>query len=52
MIPSKQIETIVPQHFHIADIGNETDCKLCASALTEIVGDVSHRVLSGVFTAR
>lgn len=41
MIPSKQIETIVPQHFHIADIGNETDCKLCASALTEIVGDVS-----------
>lgn len=41
MIPSKQIETIVPQHFDIAEIGNEKDRKLCASMLTAIVGDVS-----------
>ncbi|MHC5234260.1 helix-turn-helix transcriptional regulator [Brucella sp. LJL56] len=41
MIPSKQIETIVPQRFDIAEIGNEKERKLCASTLTTIVGDVS-----------
>ncbi|KAB0569300.1 helix-turn-helix transcriptional regulator [Brucella pituitosa] len=40
MNPSKQIETIVPQQFNIAELGNEKSLKLCASALTTIIGDV------------
>ncbi|MFQ0815831.1 DNA-binding protein [Brucella anthropi] len=41
MIPSRQIETIVPQHFDIAEIGEEKGRKLCASMLAPMVGDVS-----------